>query len=484
MNMHADSESTKLENDDAPSDVTAEVSAPVDAIIHISITDKGLKAYLKIDPPSNGGAVPTFESLNTALSVNHISYNVDVSKLKDLAANPIYNEDILISSGLAAIDGVNGTVTFLIKTEKSGLAPKTREDGTLDYHDLDIVENVTKGQTLCTITLPTEGSPGISVQGKELLQRKGKPVPSHLGRNTELNEDGTAILSKIDGQAEFIGNKINVDETFRIKENVDNSTGNIIVAGNLVVAGMVSPGFIIEAGGNIEIAGAVENSKIKAGGNIKLQSGINGSELYCSGDLKCKFIENSAVFVMGDIHVESIINSTIKCGKSIKLTGAIGKIIGGSCVAGQNIEANSIGSLSNVKTSLELGTDQCVMKRQQELLSEVAQVEAQNEKLMPLLDILIQLDATNRLVPEKKQVLDDVRYSYDSNLQFLDAAKIELDEIALSMKAKGFGRIICVDTIHPGTHIVIGDASRTITDPLKNSYLYYHQGDISIGSAR
>jgi uncharacterized protein (DUF342 family) len=247
---------------------------------------------------------------------------------------------------------------------------------------------------------------------------------------------------------------------------------------------MVLPGFVIEAGGNIEIGGAVEHSKITAGGNIKLLSGLNGSELYCSGDLRCKYIENSTAFVKGDLYSESIINSNVKCGKSIKVAGSIAKIIGGSCIAGQNIEADTIGSLSNVRTNLELGTDQFVIDRQQQLLAQMAELEAQNEKLIPLLDILLQLEGSNRLIPEKKQILEDVRFSYHNNLQILEAGKIELEEITLAIKAKGYGRIICSKTIHPGSKVVIGDASFTINDPITNALLYYNKGDISVGSAR
>lgn len=462
---------------------TAAPPAPVDAKVDVSVTDKGLHAYVKIQPPRNGGAAPTLESLKAALSHHHISFQVDFETINHLAEAPIYDQEILIATGLAPVDGKDGTVTFHIKTEKPTLAPKVKDDGTVDYHDLELVENVVKGQTLCTITPPTQGTPGISVQGKEIPQKKGRAAPSYLGRNTEYNPDGTAILSKIDGQVEFAGNKINVDETFYIKENVDNSTGNVHVAGNLVIRGMVLPGFSIEAGGNIEIAGAVEHSKITAGGSIKLLSGMNSSELYCSGDLRCKFIENSQAFVKGDIYAESIISSHVKCGQSIKVSGSIAKIIGGICVAGQNIEAGTIGSMSNVKTTLELGTDQSVMQRQQELLALLEPLEAQNEKLIPLLDILMQLEGCNRLDEEKKKTLEDVIFSYNYNLEKLDATKRELEEINLSLKQKGYGRIICTNTIHPGTKIVIGDASRYIFEPLKHAVLYYHQGEISIGLA-
>ena len=466
------------------SETAYEVPHAVDAIIHISIADNGLRAYLNMEPPRNGGAAPAMDELKAALSEHNISFHVDFEKLKSLEANPIYNQDIIIANGLAPVDGVDGTATFRIRTVKSGLRPKSNENGTVDYHDLDIVENVKEGQILCTITLPTEGTPGITVQGKALPQRKGRPIPSYLGRNTEFNEDGTAILSKIDGQVEFNGNKINVDETFYVKENVDNSTGNIHVTGNLVIPGIVLPGFTVEAGGNIEIRGTVENSTIKAGGNIKLKSGITGGELYCGGDLWCRFIENSNILVKGDINTQSIINSTVKCGKNIKVSGMIAKIIGGSCVAGQNIEAHTIGSAANVMTRLELGTDQTVIERQQELSTQTAELEAQINKLNPLIVILRQLEASNRLTPEKRQAFDNVNYSYDNSTKLLEEAKRELKEIVQSIKVKGFGRIICAGTIYPGTKVVIGEASLVITDPLNNAALYYNKGDIGIGAAR
>jgi uncharacterized protein (DUF342 family) len=176
MTMHVNPESTNLEHD-APPEVTAEVPTPVDAIIHISIAEKGLRAYLKIEPPMNGGAVPTLDTLNAALSANNITYNVDYDKLKSLAESPIYDESILIATGLAPVNGENGSVSFLIKTERNEFSPKSRADGTVDYHELDIVENVSVGQPLCTITFPTEGTPGVSVKGQEIPQKKGRAAP-------------------------------------------------------------------------------------------------------------------------------------------------------------------------------------------------------------------------------------------------------------------------------------------------------------------
>ena len=335
---------------------------------------------------------------------------------------------------------------------------------------------------MCRISHPTEGTPGISVQAKELPQKKGKPVPSYLGRNTELNEDGTEILSKIDGQVEFNGQQIHVEETFCVKGNVDNSTGNLKVNGNLIIRGMVLPGFVLEAAGKIEVEGTVVNATIKAGSNVKLHSGITGGVVRCGGDLACKYIENSQIFAVRNIHAESIVNSDVKCGKSVIVSGQIAKIMGGSCIAGENIEAGCIGSRANIKTKLELGTDPAVIERQQKLLAHISEMETQNHKLSPLLGLLQQLEISNRLTPEKIVALENARYTYETNLQMLELEKRELEEIAQSMKAKGFGRILCSKTIYVGVQIIIGDAHLSITDALNHVSLHYKDGEICVGT--
>ena len=471
-------------NSDIPAETLIESPPPVDAVIHITIADKDLEACINIEPPQNGGAPPNFDMMQAALSSYNISYNVDIEKLKEIEASPVYSRNILIACGIAPIDGIDGTISFQIKTEKSSPKPKNNEDGSVDYYDLDIVENVIQGQVLCVITPPTEGTPGISVKGKEIQQKKGQPAPSYLGNNTELNEDGTAVLSKIDGQVMFTGNKINVDETFYVKGDIDISTGNIKVVGNLVVLGMVLPGFTIEADGNIDVKGIVEASTIKAGGNIKLQSGIVSSSLNCDGNLNCRFIENCNVYVKGDIKAEYIINSAVTCGKNVQVNGLRARIIGGNCVAGKNIEAHTIGSPAGTHTRLELGTDPTVMQRQQELLAQIAALEKSIKSLDPLITMLHQLEDINQLSPEKRQTFDNVGYNYDTNTRLLQEDKRELEEIAQSIKAKGFNRILCTDTIHPGTTVVIGNTKLSIKEDLSNASLYYNEGSICIGSAR
>jgi uncharacterized protein (DUF342 family) len=95
------------------------------------------------------------------LAKQKISYNVDTDRLKDLEKKPIYQENILVATGVPPVNGIDGKADFKIRLGKSELKPKTNEDGTVNYRELDLVENVSKGQVLCVITPPRKALRGF-----------------------------------------------------------------------------------------------------------------------------------------------------------------------------------------------------------------------------------------------------------------------------------------------------------------------------------
>ncbi len=449
--------------------------------IIVSLSDDKTQAYVKLKPPINGGSTPTPEDLERALADRKIIYGVNAAVLERLANNPLYEEEILVAMGIKPIHGQNGTHTFQFNIVKN-FKPKERPDGTIDFYDLDIVENVSQGQSLCIIKAPIEGTDGLTVTNQTIPYKKGKPVPSMTGKKTKLNDDGTAILSVIDGQVEFDGKKIHVNECFYVK-NVDHTTGNIKVNGNLIVHGIIQQGLSVEAGGNIEVKGTVESASISASGNIILRSGITGSDLHCDGDLTSRFIENCTVFVKGSIHSEYSLNSQIRCGKCLEIKGSRSKFLGGSCLVGQDIISRDIGSVAGIKTDLELGTDPQIIERQQEIEKTIPALEKQNESLKPLIDLLQQLEAINRLSPDKKHLLENVLANRDANNAKLKLEKEELEKINETIRTRGYGRIVCTGVIYPGTHVKFGNVNMVITDSLQCASIYYAQGQIHQGSA-
>jgi uncharacterized protein len=458
--------------------------APViDAVIKVTIKDSGLSCCVRITPPSNGGADVTMDALMKALVNDNGIKNVDLVKLKSLAAAPIYNDDVVVAVGTSPKNGEDGTVSFKVRTENIG-RPKEFENGKVDYYDLGLIENVKIGQVLCVITPPTEGTPGCSVKGETIKSKPGKAAAFTLGANTALSADGTQITSKIDGQFEYDGKKVIVNETYTLNQDVDTSTGNIIVAGNLVVRGMVTSGFKIEAGGFINVVGVVDSATVTANKDLNLQGGAIGSTISCGGNLKSRFIENCEVFVRGEMRAEYILNCNVRCKKNLKTEGAISKIIGGSCIVLQNVESRTIGSASGIKTKLEIGNDPEIVDRQRILAEQIPELEKQMKSLEPLLKLLHQLEAANRLDEEKRETLEKATFSYNSQAEMLENIKNELAEISSTIFEKNYGKVICTGIMYPGTTVTIGSANYTVTQNLMNASLFYHEGYVALGSAR
>ena len=457
------------------------VPQPIDSIIEVSISHNKLEAYVNVKPPQHGGIEPNIQSLRDMLASNNITYGVNVKKLLEICKSPNYDEDILVARGISPINGVDGTFEILFDIAKDS-KPIEKEDGTVDFYNLENVENVKEGQLLCNIIHPAEGKDGISVSRDIIPYIKGKPVHSLIGKNTKLSKDGTQVHATIDGQVDYKQGKINVFETLYINSDVDNSTGNIKVAGNVIINGTVLSGFIVEATGNIQISGGLSSVKLIAGGDIILRGGIIGGNISCEGDLTSKFIENCNVFVKGDIKTDYVLNSNITCGKSLHAINSISKIVGGKYLVGENIHANIIGSNANVKTYLELGTDPSIIKRQIELTKDIPLLETKKHSLESLIYLLRQFETNNRLTIEKKRMLEDAVFSYNEITELIDNGKLELNQIIESIKSKGFGRVICKGIIHSGTTVKIGSAQATIKEAMFAKSLYYSDDGISIGN--
>ncbi len=449
----------------------------IDSVINVEISDNLLTAWLTIEPPVNGGNPPTIEALKRALRDRRIVYGIDEEKLNELAKNPVYNRKITIATGIAEKNGTDGAFELKFNPVKD-LKPKVRKDGTIDYQYLGIVENVEQGQLLCTIVPETAGTEGMTVTGFKLYPTRGKSPQVILGKNTYYNHDNTEIRASIDGYVEFVNGKINVSDTFYVKEDVDPSTGNIMVNGNVFVKGNVNSGFSVEAKGNIEILGTVANASLKSGGKMTLRRGIYGCDVFCGGDFSGRFIENSNVTIIGTARTEYIMDSNVRCGRSLEIAGSYARFHGGSLVVGGDFSCPIIGAPSGIKTIIEIGTDPSIIERQQQIEVNHPLLEKQLKSIVQLISLLKQYEEAGRLDDEKREMLEKALYNYQTLTDLYESESQELEEINQLIREKGYGRIKCARTIYPGTVIKIGPEIMTVTEPINNALLYLADGVI------
>jgi uncharacterized protein len=455
----------------------------VDAQIEVIASPDKMKAFLYLRAPVNGGSEPSRESLAQALREKGVLYGIDTTALEDLARYPVYGQNILIAQGTPSVNGKNGFITWKVDLQKDR-KPTIREDGTVDYKDMNIIESVTKGQVLAVMNPPVPGLIGHMVTGTEMKPLDGKPAVFSKGRNVVVSPDGMSLLSDIDGQILYADGKISVFATYEVKADVDNSTGNINVVGNVSIRGNVLAGFMVEAGGNVEVEGVVEGATIRAGGDIILKRGMIGNnkgQLTAGGDIIAKYIENATLEAKGDIRSEAIMHSDVKCGGKLELGGKKGLLIGGVARVGREVEAKVIGSVMSTVTVLEVGVDPHLRERLKFLRSEIPSMEENLTKSNQAITLLKKMDSAAPLTDDRREMLAKStrsKFFYESRLM---EYRKEMLDIEARLQQDAAGRIRVLGAAHNGVRVSIGSCSMYVKESLQYCTLYRDGADVRVG---
>ncbi len=456
---------------------------PVNAVVRVAVAAGGLEATVYIEPPKGGGADATAYEINKALAAAGVAHGIDRNALETLCANPKpqYAKNIRIASGKPSIPGENGSIAYLfnVKTEAK---PKERDDGSVDYRDLGLVQNARRGQILARITPATPGTPGISVLGKPIPPVPGRPVYSPAGRNTQLSDDGTQLLSLVDGHINFAGSRVNVTDTYSVPQDVDTSTGNVVSVANVSVCGSVREGFLVRAEGSVDIGGSVEAGSVHAGRDVAVHGGVVGrgmARIECGGNFTTSFLENCTVKAGGNINSGYILNSNVECAK-LTLTGLRARLMGGRVLAREGVEAQQLGSPAMLRTELVVGMDPGAVTRRDALKAELEKLEQNVGKLNQIVGLLEQYEKAGALAPDKARLLLSSRLSLRGSVEKLEKDRQELDALNKALEQTGRGMIVCRGPIYRGVKITVGFASMEVDHDMPASSFSLADGKLLI----
>lgn len=451
----------------------------VNASLNVTISPDKMAAYITITPPDGGSALSSDEILKQ-LHSRGVTSGIDEVTLASITAKQVYNEVIEIAVGNKPINGEDGKLELLFDTSSSK-KPRILEDGSVDFHELNYIKTVQKGQTLAKIIPPRQGVDGKNVLGQVITAPRGKAVPIPKGKNVEIINEGTTVIASIDGYASFVDNKLNVSPILEIPENVDVSTGNIRFNGSIVIKGNVLTDFVVEANGDVEVHGVVEGATIKADGDIILKRGILGTHkgvLISGHDIIAKYIEHSTVTAKNDVRCEAIMHSTVKCGNEIEIGGKKGLIVGGSVKAGKEINAKAIGSPMSTPTDIEVGIDPTIRDRYKEIKEKHSKFEFELNSTQKSIEILRKMESANTITIEKKIMLNklvQLKAALSEQTQLLHE---EIEKLEESLNSVHQGRIRVRNTIYAGVKVTIGSASKFIKDNTNYVTLYLEGVDI------
>lgn len=425
-----------------------------------------MSATVRFFPPSETGARLTLNEVLNDLRYRNIFSGVQMQVLQDhFMSWDFFCTDLVIAKGRDPKHGADDRIEYLFNTDIHA-QPEEREDGTVDYYHLNMINHCKKGDVLARIIRGGKGEPGVNIQGKQIPPREQKHLALKYGKNIQLSEDKMSIVSLVDGHVMLVDNEsVFVSDIYEV-ENVDTSTGNIDYSGSVQINGNVSSNFAVNASGNVIINGVVEGAQISAGGNIVIARGMNGmakGSLKAGGNVISKFIENATVDAGGYINTGSILHSNVNAGTEIVVTGRKGFITGGHVQAGSQITVKTLGAVMGASTVVEVGVDPKVKIAYAQVQKEVVELVKTIKGEQEILTNFAEKRSKGARFTE-----DQIKYVQTAARQ-LEQQKKELEQ--KNEELKGFlekfdlqsnANVVVKGEVHPGTTIIIGDLSMVI----------------------
>ncbi|MBO4374020.1 MAG: DUF342 domain-containing protein [Lachnospiraceae bacterium] len=458
------------ENKDMSVRLNRDTIHPVNESMTLFVSEDKMSVSARFYPPSQNGGLMSENEIRRDLMAKHIKAEPDMKAINDFLNSKVYCTDYVIAVGNPVREGHDGSIEYKFDTDPLA-KPKLNEDGSVDFHALSLVHACAKDQVLAVLHREDPGDTGINVFGEIIKPREVKKVSFRHGRDVYISEDGSQLISGVDGHVNLIDGTIFVSGVLEL-ENVDVSTGDVNFEGNVSVAGNVATGYKLSATGDIEIRGIIEASEVTAGGSITVAKGINGMSkgvIKAGGDIATKYINSATVEAGSSIRSELILNSKVSASNKIVVEGKKGFITGGNVRAGNEIEAKIIGSDMGVDTVIEVGVDPT-------LKAKFAKLQKDNEeyrKKIAMMEPVVVAAGTRmkkgeKLPPDQVKKILDLSNEVKKEKQLIEDNNRELAELSVKFDSDSDAQIVVNGQAHAGTRLIISEANLV----LKTDYHY------------
>jgi|AGTN01.2.fsa_nt_gi Predicted polymerase, most proteins contain PALM domain, HD hydrolase domain and Zn-ribbon domain len=448
-----------------------------DSDMMVWITQGEMSVEMLLLPPCGGGGMKSAEEVLELIRKKWgVVFGLNEATVKTIVEKRAFYQRIAIASGRLPENGMDGRIVFLFNTTHT-YAPKAAADGSSDYRNLDIFESVTEGATLVTMFPPEEGVEGYTVTGTKLPAKKGLAVKLPKGKNVRISEDGRNLIATKSGRVDFINDRVEVADVFRVAGDVDMGVGNIQFEGDVIIFGNVISGLKVEASGMIEIGGYVEGSTLIAGKDIILRNGMQGTDkgrLIAGGNIVARFLDHCEAEAKGNIFADYIVKCRgIACG-SITAKGKWGRILGGVVRAGKEITASTIGSPSHELTVLELGSSPDLRAKCTKLEAAKNQIKIQLDKISNVSRVI----PSHSDSPERQEMRLKLISAKDQLLLQYNDIVAEIESLAQILSDHSGARLHVFKTIYPNVKVIIDSCSMTTKSTIEFATFSYRDGEV------
>ncbi len=438
--------------------ISNELKLPESESVRIEITPDKMKAIGRFYPPSSGGSKITKEEIIADLTRSGVKYGILEDDIDKFLMNRRYCTNIILAKGLETVKGEDAVITYHFNVNKNA-KPKENKDGSVDFHQLDIISKVQKGDILATLSPVKYGVPGMNVLGTKINPDKVINRVIRYSSNATLSEDGCILYSDVSGHVKLEHDKVVVSNVYEVNGNVDTSTGDINYDGNVRIKGNVITGYTVRAKGDIEVDGVVEGATLIADGQIILKRGVQGmnrGKLVANGNIVAKFIESCEVRSGSSVMAGAILHSKVAAKSEINVNGRNGSVTGGELRAGYLISVKVVGSTMGTHTALIVGVDPLLIDELHTLEKDIPKKEEEREQMLKAITLLQKkLDSGVNLSPERQQQLTIAL----KNSIMLDEALIRLkaryEELKIIVENTEGGKVKVSNIAYPGVKITI-----------------------------
>lgn len=469
------------EKDDKIHIISANECPKIDEIYMFGISEDKMTAIAKFYPPTELGKRMSMAEFLNDLRYRGVVYGVQMQVLQDhFMSDSYFCTEIAVTKGKPPVHGADDKYEYYFNTDPH-IKPTMREDGSVDFFNLNTIVHCKKGDLLARIVRGDEGAPGSNVLGQKIKPRDIKRLRMRTSANTILSEDGLELTSKVDGHVTFADNLVFVSDLY-VVENVDVSTGNIDFTGSVQVNGNVTSGFAIKAGGNVIVNGVVEGAQITAGGDIIIARGMNGMSkgiLQAGGDINAKYLENATVMADGYINTESILHCNVSSGIEVVVTGKKGFITGGHVQANNKVEVKNLGAEMGATTIVEVGVDPKIKAEYARLQKEIGEIVKTIRMAQPVIQGFMEKKAKGaRITPEQTKYVIETSKTLETKKVELEQKSDRMKELQAYFEVQSKAQVVVRGDVYPGTTIVIGELSLVVQSKFSYCSFEVVRGDV------
>ncbi len=459
------------------------LQAAMDVGIDLNVTNENMAAVIRI--PQQVFNLWNVDRVKESLRRQGITKGILESNLRRIFEEKLHGHTILAAKGKDPVVGRNGRIEDSLKLFTRSKSNKSNSARHCDLIDLNFFECVKKGQVILRKHPPDEGENGWDVYGKE--------IPSIAGLNTELpsiencapREDGSELLSEVDGCAYVEDNRIVITPALTINGNVDHSTGNIDTHLSVIVTGDVISGFEVDSEMDIAVCGGIEAAKVKAGGTLFCQGGIDGKEeaqVTAGKNVESQYINLANVTAGHSIVSQNgIVQSNLEA-RRVLCEGSKGQIMGGKVSAWYDVYARTIGSEMGVETEIVLGEELPSLREKIRFLaSDLDGKLKQKGKLKKAQKALFaQKTKLGTLPPPLQEKLKQVMDALRKLERPLKKLKEQYNQIEkdIEQSETSIRKVCAEETIYPGSIIRIAGKTLTVKKILGPTIVYLKGGEL------